>query len=290
MCDDHDLEEMDYARRIALSRRQFGLLTVGAGLASLLPSPADAAPVTGTPVDIRTPDGICDAYFTHPTSGRHPGVLMWPDIFGLRPTFQRMADRLAQSGYAVLVVNPFYRIRKAPTSPPHPDFNDPATRKELLGMMESLAPAITVTDARALVPWLEAQAAVSKTRKMASTGYCMGGPFTLRTAAEFPGRIGAGATFHGAALVTDRPDSPHLLIPRIEAQYLMAIAASDDQKQPEAKTILRETFAKAHLRAQIEVYPGTQHGWCVPDSRVYNHEEAEKAWARQLDLLKSALA
>ncbi len=290
MCDQHDLDEMDYARRIAISRRQFGFLAVGTGLASLLPSPADAAPVTGRHVNIRTPDGVCDAYFTHPEAGTHPGVLMWPDIFGLRPTFQRMADRLARSGYAVLVVNPFYRIKRAPTSPPHPDFNDPATRKELMAMMESLTPQITVTDARALVPWIGSQAAVSKTRKMASTGYCMGGPFTLRTAAQFPQRIGAGATFHGAALVTDRPDSPHLLIPRIKAQYLMAIAASDDEKQPEAKTILREAFAKAHLRAEIEVYPGTLHGWCVPDSQVYNHDEAEKAWARQLALLERALA
>lgn len=291
MCDDHDLDEMDYAQRTALSRRQFALLTAGAGLAALLPPPADAAPITGRPVDIKTPDGVCDAYFTHPMSGgTHPGVLMWPDIFGLRPTFQHMADRLAQSGYAVLVVNPFYRIRKAPTSPPHPSLNDPAVRKELMAMMESLTPARTVTDARAFVPWIAGQPAVSRTRKMATTGYCMGGPFTLRTAAEFPERIGAGATFHGAGLVTDRPDSPHLLIPRIRAEYLMAIAASDDQKQPEAKTILREAFAKAHLPAEIEVYPGTMHGWCVPDLQVYNHDEAEKAWGRQLLLLKRALA
>lgn len=290
MCDQDDFDRMDYARGSALSRRQFGLLTVGAGLASLLPPPADAAPVTGAPVDVRTPDGVCDAYFTHPTAGTHPGVLMWPDIFGLRPTFQHMADRLAQSGYAVLVVNPFYRIRKAPTSPPHPDFNDPAIHKQLTGMMASLTPEVTVTDAHAFVPWLDRQGAVSKTRKMASTGYCMGGPFTLRAAAEFPERIGAGATFHGAALVTDKPDSPHLLIPRINAQYLMAIAESDDKKQPDAKTVLREAFSKADLRAEIAVYPGTIHGWCVPDSRVYNHDEAEKAWARQLVLLKRALA
>ena len=290
MCDQDDFDRLDYARRGALSRRQFGLLTVGAGLASLLPPPADAAPVTGRSVDIRTADGVCDAYFTHPTAATHPGVLMWPDIFGLRPTFQHMADRLAQSGYAVLVVNPFYRIRKAPTSPPHPDFNDPATHKELMGMMASLTPERTVTDAHAFVPWLDEQTAVSRKRKMASTGYCMGGPFTLRAAAEFPERIGAGATFHGAALVTARPDSPHLLIPRIRAQYLMAIAESDDKKQPEAKSMLRDAFAKAHLQAEIEVYHGTMHGWCVPDSRVYNHDEAERAWARQLALLESATA
>ncbi len=290
MCDQDDFDEMECARRVAMSRRQFGLLSAGAGLAALLPPPANAAPVTGASVDIRTPDGVCDAYFTHPEVGTHPGVLMWPDIFGLRPAFRHMADRLAQSGYAVLVVNPFYRIRKAPTSPPHPSLNDPATRTELIGMMQSLTPAVTVTDARAFVPWISGQPAVSRTRKMASTGYCMGGPFTLRTAAEFPERIGAGATFHGAGLVTAGPDSPHLLIPRIRAQYLMAIAASDDQKQPEAKTLLREAFAKAHLRAEIAVYPGTMHGWCVPDLQVYDHDQAEKAWARQLVLLERALA
>ena len=290
MCDQDDFDEMDYARRVALSRRQFGFLAVGAGLATLLPPPADAAPVTGRSVDIRTPDGVCDAYFTHPEAQTYPGVLMWPDIFGLRPTFQRMADRLAQSGYAVLVVNPFYRIEKAPTSRPHASLSDPATRTKLMGMMQSLTPERTVHDARAFVPWIASQPAVSKTRKMASTGYCMGGPFTLRTAAQFPERIGAGATFHGAALVTDGPDSPHLLIPKIKAQYLMAIAESDDEKQPEAKTILRHTFAEEHLEAEVEVYPGTVHGWCVPDSQVYNHDEAEKAWARKLALLERARA
>ncbi len=290
MCDRDDFEEMEYARRGALSRRQFGFLSVGAGLAALLPPPAGAVAVTGRSVDIHTPAGVCDAYFTHPEAGTHPGVLMWPDIFGLRPTFRHMADRLAQSGYAVLVVNPFYRIRKAPTSPPHPSLDDPAVRTELIGMMQSLTPEATVTDARAFIPWLDRQPAVSRARKMASTGYCMGGPFTLRAAAQFPQRIGAGATFHGAGLVTDRPDSPHLLIPRIRAQYLMAIAESDDRKQPEAKTILRDTFAEAHLQAEIGVYPGTMHGWCVPDLQVYNHDEAEKAWARQLALLTRALA
>jgi carboxymethylenebutenolidase len=290
MCDQDDFEAMDYAGNAKLSRRQFGALAAGTGLVSLLPRRARAAEVTGAPVTVRTPDGLCDAYFTHPRTGVHPGVLMWPDIFGLRPTFERMADRLAESGYAVLVVNPFYRTRPAPTSPPHADLSNPVTREMLFGLMHSLTPEHTVTDARAFVPWLDEQRAVSRKRKMASTGYCMGGPFTLRTAAAFPERIGAGATFHGVALVTDRPDSPHRLIPEIRAQYLMAIAASDDQKQPDAKTILREAFARAHLAAEIEVYPGTQHGWCVPDSRVYDPAQAEKAWARQLVLLKRALA
>lgn len=290
MCDQDDFDTMNDIRPAGLSRRQFGALVAGAGLLSLLPAVADGAQISGSAVEIRTSDGTCDAYFTHPTTGVHPGVLMWPDIFGLRPTFQAMADRLARSGYAVLVVNPFYRVKRAPTSPPHPDLSDPVTRNELMRLMRSLTPETTVTDARAFVPWLDDRAAVSRARRMASTGYCMGGPFTLRTAAAFPERIGAGATFHGAALVTDKPDSPHLLIPQIKAQYFMAIAASDDKKQPEAKVILREEFRKAHLEAEIKVYPGTQHGWCVPDSRVYDPAQAEKAWTRQLVLLRRALA
>jgi carboxymethylenebutenolidase len=291
VCDNDDFEAMmKYAHRAALSRRQFGALSVGAGLTSLLPPIANAAEVAGSDVEIHTADGTCDAYFVHPMKGEHPGVLVWPDIFGLRPAFRQMGDRLAGSGYAVLVINPFYRVKKAPTAPPSPDFDDPDTRKMLMGLMSALTPETAVTDAKAFVPWLDQQAAVSKKHKLATTGYCMGGPFTMRTAAEFPNRIGAGATFHGGGLVTDKPDSPHLLIPRMKAQYLIAIAENDDQQKPDAKTILKESFSKAHLRAEIEVYAGTMHGWCPPDSHVYNHDQAEKAWARQLALFKSALA
>lgn len=290
MCDNDVFDAMDYAQHAALSRRQFTALTMGAGLVSLMPAVGSAADLHGRDIDIKTADGMCDAYFVHPRSGTHPGVLVWPDIFGLRPTFKQMADRLAQSGYSVLVINPFYRVKRAPTAPANPDFNDPATRQSLMGLMGALTAQTALIDAQAFVPWLDAQASVSKEHKMGTTGYCMGGPFTLRTAAAFPDRIGAGATFHGAALVTDKPDSPHLLIPQIKAQYLMAIAASDDKQQPEAKTVLREAFAKAHLQAEIEVYAGTMHGWCPPDSRVYNHDQAEKAWSRQLLLFKRALA
>jgi carboxymethylenebutenolidase len=291
VCANDDFDAMlNYAHRAALSRRQFGAFSVGAGLVSVLPPVANAAEVTGADVDIKTPDGTCDAYFVHPSKGSHPGVQMWPDIIGLRPTFKDMAKRLAESGYSVLVVNPFYRVQKAPTSAPNPDMSDPATRKTLMGLMGALTPQTTVTDAQAFVPWLDHQSSVSKKLKMATTGYCMGGPLTLRTAAVFPDRIGAGATFHGAALVTDKPDSPHLLIGQIKAQYLIAIAESDDKQQPDAKTVLRDSFAKAHLPAEIEVYEGTMHGWCPPDSRVYNHDQAEKAWARQLVLFKKALA
>jgi carboxymethylenebutenolidase len=290
MCDHDSLDDMvKYRLRMGLSRRAFGRLTLGAGLVAALPAVADALAVKDAEVEIKTTDGTADAYFVHPEKGSHPAVLIWPDIFGLRPAFRQMAKRLAESGYAVLVMNPFYRTKKAPTAPEHPDFNDPPTRDALMALMHTLTPETAVTDAQAFVPWLDAQAAVSRKHKMATTGYCMGGPFTLRTAAAFPQRIGAGATFHGGGLVTDKPDSPHLLIPKIRAQYLFAIAANDDQRQPEAKDVLRDAFAKAKLPAEIEVYAGTMHGWCPPDSQVYNPEQAEKAWGRMLVLFKNAL-
>ncbi len=289
MCEHDDFEE--FSRRSAeLTRRQFGALALGAGLAASLPRLADAAETQGMAVDIKTPDGVADAYFVHPKKGRHPGVLIWPDIFGLRPAFEQMATRLAESGYAVLVINPFYRVQLAPTAPGHPDFNDPATRQKLLALAGALSPATAAVDAAAFVAFLDAQPTVDTRRKLATTGYCMGGPFVLRTAAAFPDRIGAGATFHGGGLVTDKPDSPHLLIPRMRGRYLIAIAENDDQREPQAKDTLRQAFAAAHLPAQIEVYTGTMHGWCPPDSRVYDREEAEKAWSAMLTLLHQSLA
>jgi carboxymethylenebutenolidase len=290
MCDNESMDDMvAYQLKTGLSRRAFGALSVGAGLAALLPRAADAALVTESEVEIKTPDGTCDAYFVHPAKGATAAVLIWPDAFGLRPAFRQLGKRLAESGYAVLVVNQFYRQMHAPTSPPNPDFNDPKIRDAVMAQMNALTPQTAITDATAFLAWLDSQPAVDRKRKAGTTGYCMGGPLTLRTAAAVPGRIGAGASFHGGGLVTDKPDSPHLLIPQIKAQYLIAIAANDDEKQPDAKTTLREDFASAHLPAEIEVYAGTMHGWCPPDSKVYNPEAAEKAWARLLVLFKAAL-
>ncbi len=291
MCDADSINDIiEYQLKSGMTRRSFGALSVGAGLVSLLPRTAAAALLKEEEVDIRTPDGTADAYFVHPTEGAAAGVLVWPDIFGLRPAFRQMGRRLAESGYSVLVVNPFYRTRRAPTAPENPDFNDPATRTALMALAGSLTPQTTVTDARAFVGWLDAQPSVHKRRKMGTTGYCMGGPFTLRTAAEFPARVGAGASFHGGGLVTDKPDSPHLLIPKMKAHFLIAIAENDDERQPNVKNVLREAFAQAKLPAEIEVYAGTKHGWCPPDSRVYNDAQAERAWSRQLELFKETLA
>ena len=291
MCDDVAFDDMtEYTlRHGGISRRELGTLAVGAGLAFALPRAANAMDTTGTDVEIKTPDGTADAYFVHPSAGKHPAVLIWPDIFGLRPAFKEMGKRLAEAGYSVLVVNLFYRAKKAPTAPEKADFNDPATRDMLYGLKATLSPATAKTDANAFVSWLDAQAAVDTKRKVGTTGYCMGGPLVFETAAERADRIGAAATFHGGGLVTDQPESPHLLIPKMKAHFLIAIAENDDQKQPDAKGVLRDAFAKAGLPAEIEVYAGTLHGWCPPDSAVYNAPQAEKAWERMLALFKESL-
>jgi carboxymethylenebutenolidase len=287
-----ELDDMDgFAKRAGdVTRRQFGALAIGAGLVAALPRLANAADTKGVDVTIKTPDGTCDAFFVAPTKGKHPGVLIWPDIFGLRPAFRDMATRLAESGYSVLVINPFYRTQKAPTAPEHPDFNDPATRQALMTLAGTLNPATAEIDAKAFVAFLDSQTAVDTKKKIGTTGYCMGGPFVLRTAALLPDRIGAGGTFHGGGLVTDKPDSPHLLIPTMKAHFLIAIAENDDMRQPDAKTVLKDAFAKAHLPAEVEVYAGAQHGWCPPDSQVYNHDQAEKAWSRMLALFSKSIA
>lgn len=292
MCDDAAFDDMaDYTlRNGGLSRRELGRLALGAGLVFALPRAADAMETTESEVEIKTPDGTADAYIVHPGAGKHPGVLIWPDIFGLRPTFRQMGKRLAEAGYSVVVVNPFYRTKKAPTAPEHADFEDPATRKLLMDLKATLSLATAKTDAQAFIPWLDGQAATDTKRKAGTMGYCMSGPFAFQTAAVLPDRIGAVATFHGGGLVTDQPDSPHLLIPKTKAHFLIAIAENDDQKQPEAKNTLRESFSKAKLPAEVEVYAGAQHGWCPPDSAVYNAAQAEKAWERLLALFKEALA
>lgn len=291
MCDDNSIDDMiEFEKRSTeLTRRRFGALSVGVGLALTLPRVAGAVAVTESDVEIKTPDGVADAYFVHPTTGAHPGVLIWADAMGLRPAFQQMAKRLAESGYSVLAPNPFYRAKKAPILPPGASFQDPETRKTLMAMMGALNPQTHVTDAKAFVAFLDSQAAVDKKRKMGTTGYCMGGPITVRTAATFPDRIGAGASFHGGGLVTDKPDSPHLLVPKMKAQYLIAVAENDDKQRPQEKDTLRQAFAAAKLPAEIEVYAGAQHGWCPPDSAVYDEAQAEKAWDRMLTLFKKAL-
>ena len=291
MCDERTIREAEeHLRRSGrLTRRAFGALSVGAGMAMLLPRAADAREVTAADVGVPTPDGTADCHFVHPASGAHPGVLIWPDALGLRPAFRQMARRLAEAGYAVLAVNPYYRTERAPVFPEGASFRDEAVRSKVFPLMRSLTPERTVTDAGAFVGFLDGRDAVAKDRRMGTTGYCMGGSMTMRTAAAFPDRIGAGASFHGGRLVTDAADSPHRLVGKMRAHYLFAIAENDDAKQPEAKTALRQAFDAAGLPAEIEVYAGALHGWCPPDSAVYNEAQAERAWSRMLALFEAAL-
>jgi carboxymethylenebutenolidase len=291
MCDqdhyDDDLKE--YKERAALSRREFGALSLGAGMAFVLQRPAGAVAVTETEVKIKTPDGTCDAYFVHPATGAAAGVLIWPDIVGLRPAFRQMGKRLAESGYSVLVVNPFYRMKAAPVVPDGSKFSDPETRKTLMGFAGGLNATTHVTDAKAFIAWMDAQPQVDKRKKIGTTGYCMGGPIVMRTAAAVPDRVGAGGSFHGGGLTTKNPDSPHLLIPQMKASFLIAVADNDDKRDPESKNILRASFDAAKVPAEIEVYPAA-HGWCPPDAEVYDQAQAEKAWARMMVLFGKALA
>jgi carboxymethylenebutenolidase len=283
MCDQDHFEQdrQEYEKRGMVTRRQFGAL-VGAGVAiGMLPKVVNAVAVTEQDVTIKTPDGTCDAYFVHVASGTAPAVLVWPDIFGLRPAFRQMGKRLAETGYSVLVVNPFYRQQKAPTASKGAATPIP----ELMPLAKQLSPTTHMTDAKAFTAWLDSQASVAKNRKIGTQGYCMGGPMAFRTASANPDRVGAVASFHGGGLVTKDPDSPHLLVSKTKAALLVAIASNDDMRSPDEKNVLKETFAKSGNPAEIEVYSGA-HGWCPPDSTVYKMDDAEKAWTRLLELYK----
>jgi len=287
MCDQDQYEKdrQEFESRGLVTRRQFGVL-LGAGVAMMLPRVVDAVAVTEAAVTATTPDGTADCYFVHPASGTAPGVLLWPDIFGRRPAMHQMAKRLAETGYAVLVVNPFYRVKKAPTAD-----NGAATPiQQVMPLAQALNETTHMTDAKAFIGWLDQQPSVAKNRKMGTQGYCMGGPMAFRTAAAVPDRVGAVASFHGGGLVTTTPNSPHLQAAKTKAQFLVAVAANDDQRAPNDKTVLKEAFEKANLPAEIEVYTGAAHGWCPPDSSVYNEPQAEKAWSRLLVLYGKALA
>jgi carboxymethylenebutenolidase len=281
-----------------IGRRDFVGLSVATGLAAAAVASAAEPDVVEINVEIKTPDGTCDAAFIHPKSGSHAGVLVWPDAFGLRPATRDIGKRLAAAGYSVLVPNPFYRVSKAPfTDASGFDFQNPADMAKLRPLMASVnAPGNAEKDAAAYVAFLDAQKEVDKAKKIGTQGYCMGGPLVMKTAAALPDRVGAGASFHGGGLVTDGPDSPHLLAPKIKARMYFGIASNDDARQPDAKDKLREAFAAAKVPAEIEVYAGALHGWCMPDmptqngAPIYNKADAERAWGKLLALYKTALA
>jgi carboxymethylenebutenolidase len=287
MCDqDHfEKDKQEYDGLGLVTRRQFGVM-LGAGVAMMLPQVKNAVKVTESDVAVKTPDGTADCYFVHPATGTAPAVLVWPDIFGLRPAFRQMGKRLAESGYSVIVVNPFYRVKKAPTA----EKGAATPIQQVLPLAQGLNETTHMTDAKAFIAWLDQQASVAKNRKIGTQGYCMGGPMALRTAAAVPDRVGAAASFHGGGLVTNMDNSPHLQAAKTKAQLLIAIAANDDMRAPNEKNVLKETFGKVNLPAEIEVYEGAAHGWCPPDSGVYNEPQAEKAWTRLLALYGKALA
>jgi carboxymethylenebutenolidase len=259
----------------AMSRRAFTLSAAATAVMGAGPAFA-AEDVVSRDVTVKTPDGEADAVLFHPSTGRHPAVLIWTDVFGLRPVFRDMGRRLAAQGHVVLVPNPFYRSMKATTEP---DYSAPEVRQKYFPLMATLTAATTLKDGPAFIAFLDAQPQTDTRKKAGVNGYCMGGPLTFRTAAAIPDRIGGAATFHGAALVTDKPDSPHLLIPRTTAQFYCGVAANDDKAQPDAKDRLRAAFAAVNRPATVEVYDGCNHGWCVKGSAVYDEAGAEKAWA-----------
>jgi carboxymethylenebutenolidase len=279
------------------SRRDFIAASLAAGLAVATGSASAAElPVVETPVQVKTPDGTCDAVFIHPRTGSYPGVLIWPDAFGLRPAMRDIGKRIAAEGYSVLVPNPFYRAAKAPVFDTSSfSFQNQADMAKLQQMMAPMnAPGAAEKDAVAYIAFLDAQPQVNKAKKVGTQGYCMGGPLVVKTAAAVPNRVGAGASFHGGGLVTDKPDSPHLLAPKIKARMYFGVASNDDQRQPDAKDKLKESFAAAKVPAEIEVYGGL-HGWCVPDmpaqagAPIYNKPDAERAWGKLVALYKLAL-
>jgi carboxymethylenebutenolidase len=286
MCDD-DIH-VGLIHDPSVSRRTFGLMSAAvAGLGSAAHAQTN---VTEKDVEVKTGDGTADAALFYPTGkGSWPAVLIWTDIAGLRPAFRDMGRRLASQGYVVLVPNPFYRSIKGVVATPGFDFAKPEDRARVMGYRQAMTNEGVDKDATAYLAFLDAQPQTNKKKKAGVQGYCMGGPLSFRTAAAVPNRIGAVGSFHGGGLTTKAPDSPHLLIPKTNASYLVAVAKNDDEKQPESKDILKAAFAEAKKPATVEVYPAA-HGWCVKGSQVYDEAAAEKAWAELTKLYKSGLA
>jgi carboxymethylenebutenolidase len=288
MCDSDNLQS--FIVDTSVTRRAVMLSISSAAASAALPSTALAATVVETDVTVPTPDGKADAVLFHPAGrGSWPAVLMWPDILGLRPVFRDMGRRLAGAGYTVLVPNPFYRVKRAPIVTGPFDFNDPKQVQPLLGLKATLTDAAVERDASAFITFLDQQKQTNRRKGAGVQGYCFSGPFAFQTAATRSDRIRAVGSFHGGGLVTKEPTSPHLLIPKTKASFVVAIARNDDQKQPEAKDALKNTFAAAKRRALVEVYQA-DHGWCVPGSPAYDHAAAERAWAELLRLYRSNLA
>jgi len=287
MCDDDIHPGLVHDPRV--SRRAFGLMTAAVGGLAATAAHADDK-VVETDVVIKTPDGEADAALFKPAGkGKWPAVLIWPDVMSLRPVFRDMGRRLAAAGYVVLVPNLYYRVKKAPVIDGTFNFANPEDRAKITPLRATVTPEGTDRDALAYVAFLDAQKETDKGRKIGVQGYCMGGPLSFRTAAAAPGRIAAVASFHGGGLVTAEPTSPHLLIPKTHAEYLIEVADNDDKKEPDVKDKLKAAFAQAKRPAKVEVFEGAAHGWTVKGSQVYNEAAAEQTWTNLLDLYKRTL-
>jgi carboxymethylenebutenolidase len=288
MCDEFIHQGLTHDPTV--SRRAFMAATAATVVLSSTGAAAQAK-VVEKDVSVPMASGVSDSALFYP-EGKGPwaAVLMWTDILGLRPVFREMGRRLAAEGYVVLVPNPFYRSAKAPVVDGSFDFSKPEDRAKIMPMAQLLTTDAIVSDAKAYTSFLDAQAQTDKKKKMGVQGYCMGGPAVFRTAAARADRIGAAATFHGGGLVTDKPDSPYLLIPQMKAEVLCCVADNDDKRDPSAKDKLKEAFAAAHLTATVEVFEGCNHGWTVRGSEVYNEAGAEKAWSELTALYKRNLS
>ena len=294
MCDDLTaIEEEQALDARGIDRRSFAALGA-VSLASLasLAAPLGAKPAKAPPpptekmVRIQTTSGMLDAFFVHPRTGRWPAVILWPDIAGLREAYKVMARRLAADGFAVLVLNQYYRSAPAPHFEAITQWRTPEGQAKLRPMLPLLTPEAVVLDSRAAAEWLDRQRPVNSGRGMGVAGYCQGGPFAVRGTFAYPARIRAAASFHGGALVTDKPDSPHQLLKATSARYLFAIARNDDARAPKDKDVLKAAAAEAGREAEIEVYPA-DHGWCTIDSPVYDKVQADRAWERMLALFRT---
>ncbi len=285
MCDEWTEAADDAAlTRRGLSRRDFAAIGGALAIAACAqPGNGKASPLREAMVRVNTPDGYADCFFVHPARGKHPGVIMWPDIGGLRDAFKVMARQLAASGYAVLAVNQFYRSAPSPVLSSFAEWRTPAGRAKLAPMIAQLTQEATMRDAAAFAAFLDAQPRVDSRRKIGTQGYCMGGPHAIRTAAAAPARIGAVASFHGAGIATDKPDSPHLLLARTQATFLIAVARNDDARDAGEKDRFTAAATAAGRTAEAVVYPA-DHGWCVPDSPVYDAAQADLAWEQLLGL------
>lgn len=287
MCDESTAQQEEIAlARLGLNRRQFA----AAGVASMAAACADAkvadkGGLAEETVRIATPDGTADAFFVRPVRGRFPAVIMWPDIAGLRDAYKEMGRRLARSGYAVLVVNHYYRSSPAPILGSIAEWRTPEGQAKLKPMIAALSPAATMRDAKAFAAWLGKQRSVHPQRGIGTCGYCMTGSFAIRSAAAMPDRIHAVASFHGGGLVTAADDSPHKLLAATRASYLIAVARNDDARAPTDKDTFKAAAKAAGRPAEVEVY-NADHGWCTLDAPVYDKAEADRAWERMLALFK----